>query len=690
MKKHSNQGIVKVFLKRQVYGARLVALGKKDGGVRPIAIGLTLRRLAAKVVMRKLRGTCAALFQPHQLGVGLPRGGEIAAHALRHYVSCDHEEDKLIMKIEYYNAFNTLRRDEILSKVAEHVPAIFKMVWQAYSSPSNLYFNDEVLQSQEGIPQGCPLGPYLFALSTMDLMEKFESEVKIGYLDDFTLAGKPESVLSDFQKILAESDSLGLKVNDKKCELFAVQTVNGPLTPSTATHMAEIKARAPRTKILPLEDLTLLGAPILEASGEAVLMTKLENLKLMVGRLSVLDAHDQLYLLKNCFALPKLNYFLRSAPCFKNSEAMGLYDEELRLALKKIMNGKLDEKSWEQCCLPTAYGGVGVRCASDISLPAFLSSAIGAREGMNNLLPQHILENDYQALVDAEIAWKEALNNNDAMQPENPHLQASWDLTLSNFKYEQLLENAHSQQDKARLRAVASEHASDWLNAQPLPALGLKMDDSTLQTALYLRLGIPFCVPFQCRCGNLVDSSGRHGLSCRLVKGTFPRHAHANSLIQRALAQAHIPSVLEPKGLTRNDNRRGDGYTLFPWSNGKSLLWDFTCRDTLAASYVDQTSQEAGKAAEVGEKAKFSHYQDLSSQFIIVPVATETLGTWGKVGLKFLKDLGKRIIEATGEKRSTCYLFQTLSMAVQRGNVASIKGSVPDAYKEKLDEIFDL
>ena len=128
------------------YGARLVALGKKDGGVRPIAIGLTLRRLAAKVVMRKLRGTCAALFQPHQLGVGLPRGGEIAAHALRHYVSCDHEEDKLIMKIDYSNAFNTLRRDEILSKVAEHVPAIFNMVWQAYSSPSNLYFNDEVIQ----------------------------------------------------------------------------------------------------------------------------------------------------------------------------------------------------------------------------------------------------------------------------------------------------------------------------------------------------------------------------------------------------------------------------------------------------------------------------------------------------------------------------------------------------------------
>ena len=30
------------------YGGRLVALQKKDGGIRPIAVGYTLRRLAAK------------------------------------------------------------------------------------------------------------------------------------------------------------------------------------------------------------------------------------------------------------------------------------------------------------------------------------------------------------------------------------------------------------------------------------------------------------------------------------------------------------------------------------------------------------------------------------------------------------------------------------------------------------------
>ena len=38
------------------------------------------------------------------------------------------------------------------------------------------------------------------------------------YLDDGTLAGKPETVCSDFEAIIAAQDLLGLKVNVAKCE----------------------------------------------------------------------------------------------------------------------------------------------------------------------------------------------------------------------------------------------------------------------------------------------------------------------------------------------------------------------------------------------------------------------------------------------------------------------------------------
>ena len=99
-------------------------------------------------------------------------------------------------------------------------------------------------------------------------------------------------------------------------------------------------------------------------------------------------------------------------------------------------------------------------------------------------------------------------------------------------------------------------------------------------------------------------------------------------------------------------------------------------------------SRNAWKATELAEKRKSTHYQELSRQYVVTPIAMETLGSWGPQTVKFIKDLGSRISEITGEKRSTSYLFLSLGIAVQRGNAASISGTVPSA--KKLDEIFYL
>ena len=69
-----------------------------------------------------------------------------------------------------------------------------------------------------------------------------------------------------------------------------------------------------------------------------------------------------------------------------------------------------------------------------------------------------------------------------------------------------------------------------------------------------------------------------------------------------------------------------------------------------------------------------------------MPVAVETMGSWGQIGLKFVKDLGSRIADVTGEKQSTSLLFQSLSMAIQRGNAASISGTIPNV--KSLHELF--
>ena len=64
----------------------MIALGKEDGGVRPIAVGFTLRRLAAKLIMYANNNFSKQEFQPNQLGVGTPKGAEAAVHALRSYL----------------------------------------------------------------------------------------------------------------------------------------------------------------------------------------------------------------------------------------------------------------------------------------------------------------------------------------------------------------------------------------------------------------------------------------------------------------------------------------------------------------------------------------------------------------------------------------------------------------------------
>ena len=52
------------------------------------------------------------------------------------------------------------------------------------------------------------------------------------------------------------------------------------------------------------------------------------------------------------------------------------------------------------------------------------------------------------------------------------------------------------------------------------------------------------------------------------------------------------------------------------------------------------------------------------------------MGAFGHQSLSFIKDLGRRLKYATDEPKSQQYLLQRLSVAIQRGNAASVLGSL--------------
>lgn len=163
-----------------------------------------------------------------------------------------------------------------------------------------------------------------------------------------------------------------------------------------------------------------------------------------------------------------------------------------------------------------------------------------------------------------------------------------------------------------------------------------------------------------------------------------------NDVIRRALVTVNVPAVLEPNGIARDDGKRPDGMTLIPWKNGRTLVWDATCVDTLAPSHIGVTAVRAGAAAAAAEGTKRRKYATLISDCIFVPFGVETLGPWGPDAKLLFKELAVRLIDACGDPRAGAYLGQRISLAIQRGNAASLLGTFPHDDGGDLEKIFYL
>jgi len=57
------------------------------------------------------------------------------------------------------------------------------------------------------------------------------------------------------------------------------------------------------------------------------------------------------------------------------------------------------------------------------------------------------------------------------------------------------------------------------------------------------------------------------------------------------------------------------------------------------------------------------------------PIAVESLGPLNETACQFLKNLGRRISVQSGDERESAFLFQRLSVAIQRFNAIMLHNS---------------
>ena len=234
----------------------------------------------------------------------------------------------------------------------------------------------------------------------------------------------------------------------------------------------------------------------------------------MTQKLELLDRHQAFVLLKNAFAIPKLQYILRASPAYLCTDELSIFDGALLDSLGRITNVAFTGEAEKQAGFPVCFGGLGCRRACDIALPSFIASMNSVEDLVEAILSNSNIAETNELSVAVEF-WRGVSGG--ASLPDDSKSQKGWDIPIVQRNFEEMLRGA-DQVSRARLLATTQKESGSWLNALPVPSLGTLLDSESFRIAIALRVGADICIPHSCRCGRMMKSEGLHGLSCRLAQ----------------------------------------------------------------------------------------------------------------------------------------------------------------------------
>ena len=114
----------------------LLSCVKKDGGVRPIGIGETLRRIIGKSIAKVTGSNVQTAGGLLQTCTGLEAGIEATIHAMAR--TWQEENCEAVLLIDAENAFNSLNRDAALHNTKRKCPLLYRYLENSYQQPAKL------------------------------------------------------------------------------------------------------------------------------------------------------------------------------------------------------------------------------------------------------------------------------------------------------------------------------------------------------------------------------------------------------------------------------------------------------------------------------------------------------------------------------------------------------------------------
>ncbi|CAE1327841.1 unnamed protein product [Acanthosepion pharaonis] len=187
----------------------------------------------------------------------------------------------------------------------------------------------------------------------------------------------------------------------------------------------------------------------------------------MTEKLQLIDPHPDLFLWKNSFSLPSVLYTLRSTPCYLEQDFLNEIDITIKRCAELICNVNFDDTGWRQAKLPLSFGGLSLRSAVDLALPAYLSSLSSSRELIDEILGGSSQCFSGISFEQTCSAWAQK----SLSIPLDTSKQKSWD----KIKCETNFTNLRLSLDQHRLACLLSASQpiiGAWLNAVPSSSTG--------------------------------------------------------------------------------------------------------------------------------------------------------------------------------------------------------------------------